>query len=155
MILVKKTCSRCGVSYDESEFNWKIKNVRRSYHCKYCSRAYVKSHYDLHHKYYSDKARRRDLVLRHEYHEYVANYLLSHPCIRCGESNILVLEFDHVDHKTKISDIGTMSRRGMPLRKIVEEIDKCQILCANCHRIKTAREIKSWKLKYAPVAQLD
>ncbi len=152
---MKKTCSKCGISYDECEFNWKVKDVRRSYHCKYCSRVYVKNHYNLNQKYYSNKARKRDLVIRHEYQEYVANYLFSHPCVNCGESNILVLEFDHIDHDNKISDIGTMSRNGMSLHKIVDEIDKCQILCANCHRIKTAHENNSWKLKYAPVAQLD
>ena len=152
---MKKKCSKCGISYDEGEFNWKIKGVKRSYHCKHCSRAYVKKHYDLNQKYYSDKARKRDLVIRHEYQKYVANYLLYHPCVDCGESNVLVLEFDHIDHDTKISEIGTMARNGLSFQKIINEIDKCQVRCANCHRIKTAYENNSWKLKYAPVAQLD
>ncbi len=150
-----RKCTHCGVLLDECEFNWKIKDVKRSPHCKTCSRAYVKNHYDRNQKYYSNKARRRDLVVRAEYQKYVAEYLRTHFCVDCGESNLLVLEFDHKDRMTKSGEVGEMSRNGLALSKIIEEIGKCEVRCANCHRIKTAHENNSWKLKYAPVAQLD
>ncbi len=148
-----RTCSHCKKSLDESDFNWKIKGVKRSYHCKECSRLYLKSHYAEHTKYYLDKAHKRNIFIRKQSHEYIAEYLLSHPCIDCGELNILVLEFDHKDNK--IDNISTMIRRGMSFDKIIDEIYKCDVRCSNCHSIKTAKENNSWKLKYAPVAQLD
>ena len=73
--------------------------------------------------------------------------MLTHPCIDCGENDILVLEFDHRDKKVKTGDINSIIRNSGSLEKLTEEISKCDVRCANCQRRKTAREIVSWKLK--------
>lgn len=148
-------CTHCKRLLSEENFNWKVKNIRRSHHCRECSRDYVKKHYREHIDYYLTKAKRRNIQVKDKLEEYISKYLLSHPCVDCAIDNILVLEFDHIDHDLKINDVSTMIRKGFSFEKIVQEIEKCQVRCANCHRIKTAKEINSWKLKYAPVAQLD
>src|SRR5260221_14231588 len=101
-----KICTRCKRKLDESNFNWKIKNVKLAVHCKDCSRKYIREHYKNNLQYYLDKAKRRRTELGVIYHEYITNYLSTHPCQDCGEKDILVLEFDHKDRKTKDFDVS-------------------------------------------------
>jgi hypothetical protein len=74
----------------------------------------------------------------------VIEYLTSHPCIDCGNNNILVLDFDHKQDKTM--NISDMIAGGYIWKSIEKEIAKCDIRCANCHRIKTARDFGYFKL---------
>lgn len=143
-----KKCSKCLKVLDENEFNWKFKFTKRSYHCKECSRAYVKNHYLNNVDYYTLKARKRDKMIKERSNLYIGNYLQNHPCVDCNESNILVLEFDHRDRKIKKGDIRVLVKNGISLDNLAIEINKCDIRCANCHRIKTAHESNSWKLKF-------
>ncbi len=147
-----RKCSKCERLLDESDFNWKIKNVKLQYHCKDCSRSYVKNHYKANIDYYVAKAKKRNKWIRENAYSYLGPYLLSHPCVDCGESDILILEFDHRDRKMKDYEIGRIITRGGTLDKIKKEVAKCDVRCSNCHRRKTETENNSWKLKYAPVA---
>lgn len=142
------TCTRCRKTKPSTEFNWKIVGIKRAKHCKECSRAYIRSHYANNKDYYLSKARRRNLRIKTQAIQYIGNYLQSHPCIDCGEKDILVLEFDHRDRNSKIGDINSIISGSGSLEKVSEEISKCDVRCANCHRRKTARENASWKLKY-------
>ncbi len=69
---------------------------------------------------------------------FVWEYLLQHPCIDCGEKDPVVLEFDHVrGEKTK--RIASVCQ-SYSIPKISEEIAKCEVRCANCHRRRHAKE---------------
>ena len=149
---MSKKCSKCGKILDESEFNWKIRNIRRAVHCKNCSRKYIREHYKNNLRYYIEKAKKRNIDVAQRCHEYIGLYLSSHPCVDCGEKDILVLEFDHKNKTEKEIDISKTIRQGFPVKKLIKEISKCEIRCANCHRRKTAHENNNWKLKFAPVA---
>lgn len=149
---MSKKCSKCLRMLDESEFNWKFRNIRLQYHCKDCSRKYIRNHYNNNLKYYIEKARVRNKMIKDIGTSYLGPYLLSHPCVDCGEKDILVLEFDHRDRTKKISEIRNIIQRGGTLDKVKKEVEKCDVRCANCHRRKTEKETNSWKLKYAPVA---
>jgi hypothetical protein len=59
-------------------------------------------------------------------------------CIDCGISDWRVLEFDHVRGK-KEGNIGSMKTSS--ITTIKEEIRKCEVRCANCHRIKTMERL--------------
>jgi hypothetical protein len=85
------------------------------------------------------------LKRRGENREYVLNYLLSHPCVDCGQSNIIVLEFDHVRGK-KRDTISALLEETLDIVKA--EIDKTCVRCCNCHRIKTAKQF-NWKHRIA------
>lgn len=61
-------------------------------------------------------------------------------CVYCGETNPLVLDFDHIDRSTKEGVPAQMITSGTSWRKVEEEIAKCQTVCANCHRIKSIVE---------------
>jgi hypothetical protein len=66
-------------------------------------------------------------------------YLKEHPCTDCGETNPIILEFDHIrDKKFNISDAV---RRSVTLTRIKAEVAKCEVRCANCHRAKTYRDM--------------
>ena len=80
------------------------------------------------------KRERRDLVYE---------FKLSNPCTSCGESNPIVLEFHHLNPKEKRNDVSNMASHGYSVKSIEEEIEKCIILCANCHRKKTAKQ-QNW-----------
>ena len=56
-------------------------------------------------------------------------------CSKCGNDDFRVLEFDHLDRNGKSFDLGESIRRGYSKTKILNEIEKCQVLCANCHNI--------------------
>lgn len=67
-------------------------------------------------------------------------------CMVCGFSNPLALEFDHKNPKTKKFPISTMLNAGYQIEDLKAEVDKCRILCANCHAIRTAHQFGNWKL---------
>ena len=91
-----------------------------------------------------DRAWRRNREqdrLRH-----VNEYLLNHPCVDCGEGDLLVLEFDHV-RGIKRANVKTLARQTVSIKSIDAEIAKCEVRCANCHRRKTIRD-KDWMNRY-------
>lgn len=84
-------------------------------------------------------------LLTNEKRLYVMEYLFSHPCIDCGNDNSATLDFDHIGDKLyNISDIVNSTKN---VRVLEVEILKCEVRCANCHRIKTSKEQKSYRLQ--------
>jgi 5-methylcytosine-specific restriction endonuclease McrA len=67
-------------------------------------------------------------------------YLAEHPCTDCGEDDPVTLEFDHLEDK--VFDISR-GLRERPWKAVQDEIDKCEVVCANCHRRRTARRLGS------------
>ncbi|MDQ3587203.1 MAG: hypothetical protein M3375_02465 [Actinomycetota bacterium] len=56
-------------------------------------------------------------------------------CSDCGYSEPLALEFDHVESKR--ANISLLIAEGYSLRRIVEEVSLCEVVCVNCHRRRT------------------
>ena len=77
---------------------------------------------------------------RIEKRKLIAAYLHANPCSDCGETDIRCLDFHHVDPSEKEYGISRMVQDRFPDHKILEEIAKCIILCANCHRKEHARQ---------------
>ena len=73
----------------------------------------------------------------------VVNYLKEHPCVDCGETDPIVLEFDHIRDKHK--EISRLISDGVSFEMIQKEIEKCEVRCANCHRKRTAIQL-GWYL---------
>lgn len=96
--------------------------------------------------YYSNKdkvfakAKAHDALQRIKLKEIIQKHLLDHPCVDCGESDPVVLEFDHVDPVEKKDNISTMVVKRVSVAKLVNEISKCEVRCCNCHRRKTAKQ---------------
>ena len=56
-------------------------------------------------------------------------------CQKCGFADFRALQFHHRNKADKESNISDMFRRGMSVNNVELEIDKCDVLCANCHQI--------------------
>lgn len=74
----------------------------------------------------------------------IDSYLEEHPCVDCGESNPIVLDFDHLREKS--DDVANMVAAGRPWSEIESEIAKCEVCCANCHARRTCRRINAYRL---------
>lgn len=66
----------------------------------------------------------------------VAAHLATHPCADCGDRDLAVLEFDHVAGKRR--HVSWLVHKGAPPARLHEEIARCEVVCANCHRMRTA-----------------
>jgi hypothetical protein len=144
----QKYCRLCQTLKDIDEFAWKSKNkkVRQSY-CKLCQNIRSKAHYQNNKERYIEKAKKRNIKILETIQNYIWNYLKKHPCIDCGETDIVVLEFDH--ESDKLYNISEMIKERGNFVKTKTEIEKCVVRCANCHRRKTARQF-SWKKSISP-----
>jgi hypothetical protein len=79
----------------------------------------------------------RPARLRRERTLFLLEFFEAHPCVDCGETDPVVLEFDHLASTTKSFNIGqVLIDRNW--QAILDEIEKCQVVCANCHRRRTA-----------------
>jgi hypothetical protein len=55
-------------------------------------------------------------------------------CKICSENDIACLDFHHRNSDDKICNIAYAVRRGWSKDRIMKEVDKCDVLCSNCHR---------------------
>jgi hypothetical protein len=55
-------------------------------------------------------------------------------CARCDEADPVCLDFHHREDGEKVDDVSGLDGRGFARERIVAEIRKCEVLCANCHR---------------------
>lgn len=132
-----KKCSRCKKEKDNKLFGKRAKNRDGlSSICKDCKRVYDNNyHYNR-----TDSAKKRKGALQYnrllKCRKYVYNYLSNKSCVDCGEKRVAALDFDHLsDKEFNVSD-GV--KCGYSLEKIKKEIEKCEVRCANCHRVKTS-----------------
>lgn len=114
-----KTCTVCKKTKLVSEFS---RNARRKdgfqSECKTCKAEYRKNDY-------SSKF------------EFIRAYKDGHPCQDCGRYLPgPVLHFHHRDPSQKVDAVSQMASQGVGLRKIIIEIEKCDLLCPTCHAIR-------------------
>ena len=79
----------------------------------------------------SYRARNREISAAHR---------RNNPCVICGFSDWRALVFDHIDPSIKRDCVSILAQNACSPETLLAEILKCQILCANCHAIKTFEE---------------
>ena len=129
-----KLCGRCKEEKPIEQFAWKDKaRGTYQYQCRACQKIYRTEHYNKNKdKIYGQiKSRQREIANR------VWAYKQSHPCVDCGESDPIVLEFDHL--RDKEFNIGHAGMYGYSWERIINEISKCEVVCRNCHVRRTWR----------------
>ncbi len=77
------------------------------------------------------KRRRR----RHEVRQFLIEYKSTAKCERCGFSHPAALQFHHRDTGTKSFEIGSAAALDKSVAQVIEEMKKCEVICANCHLI--------------------
>lgn len=132
-----RRCGRCEESKPLEDFAWRRKaRGQRDNYCRPCRAAYKQEHCRANRRRYIDQARRRKKALVAERLVYLMAYLAEHPCVDCGEGDPIVLEFDHLRDKEFCIGKGFWDRSW---QSVLDEIAKCEVVCANCHRRRTAR----------------
>jgi hypothetical protein len=130
-------CRKCRQDKPRTEFN-SSKQQKRGYqsYCRECANE-VSANFHKAHPKYSIRSKRS---AQRRARQWVDAYLAVHPCVDCGEADPIVLEFDHVRGE-KMANVCDLARsKPHNLARLMEEIAKCDVRCANCHRRKTARE---------------
>jgi len=140
-----KKCNKCKQPKDEKEFSFinKKENKLHSY-CKACAKETDRLTYLRNKEKINERSKNANKLRCARNREFIFEYLSKNHCVNCKENNILVLEFNHLDIDKKIANISKMVHAGKSLKSIKDEINKCEVLCANCHRIYTAKQRKSF-----------
>jgi hypothetical protein len=143
--MTSKYCTSCCEEKDIEDFHWKdkAKNIQCS-SCRSCVAVRNKQHYMTNKQVYISKARHRNLRIYDENRKHLCDYLSVHPCIDCGCNDIRVLEFDHV-RGIKVDEVSRLLSKRTSWNTIEAEIAKCEVRCANCHRIKTNERGGFWR----------
>jgi 5-methylcytosine-specific restriction endonuclease McrA len=135
-----KTCTKCKEDRLLTMFYWGVKDKYRKSVCIPCISEYDKQRYRID----IVKSRERSIIDSRNRRERNNLFILDHkkdnPCTECGERDPLVLDFDHKDPSTKRFNIADSGAGKYSISVIQTEIDKCHMLCANCHRRKTAKD---------------
>lgn len=100
------------------------------YKDKKTQKAAQRQHYLANKEKYAANVRRR----RKEYRDWFIDIRKSSVCEKCSENHIAVLDFHHKNGTSKEGTIARMVSSMEPKKKILAEISKCIVLCANCHR---------------------
>ena len=133
-----KVCSSCKAlkPLDGFAINRKKRDGRDTF-CKICKKAYNADYYGrTKERFSSVRAESRQRVLD-ERRDQLAAYLWEHPCVDCGETDIIVLQFDH--QRDKAFSVAEMVMHRYRWERILAEIEKCEVVCANDHARRTAR----------------
>ena len=142
--MTTRVCSKCGIEKEIEEFplrnESKSSTYRQSY-CKDCRSIMGANWYERNKDYQKANARKHTTEYRDTIREYLWNYLRTHPCVSCGEADPVVLEFHHLHSKAKA--ITELVTRITNIESLEEELNKCEVLCSNCHRRLTAKE-RGW-----------
>jgi hypothetical protein len=137
-----KRCVTCHVVQPLDAFNRRASaSDGRQARCRDCCKRWYVEHRAAHRA----AVEARKVRVRIEYREWLGAYLLEHPCVDCGEDDIRVLDFDHPPGVDKVADVSLMLMRLVPWPRVLAEIEKCDVRCANCHRRRTAERGSYWR----------
>jgi len=143
-------CPKCLKHKDEEQFFMRNKETgKRHSQCKVCYQLHRQNYYVEHYEKYKEqyllRAKTRREKLRQEYRENMLRYLANKECQHCGEKDIRVLELDHINPAKKLFTISQAVKLGFSWEEVLLEIEKCRILCANCHKKITAQQFSWYK----------
>lgn len=133
-------CWSCRTSKPARDFAFRdLERGLLQGHCRVCHAALRRAHYIKNKADYVRRAIAQVRARREENRRQIYQYLLAHPCVDCGESDVVVLEFDHRVPSEKVAAVGGVAARRT-WTSVAKEIAKCDVRCVNCHRRKTARD---------------
>jgi hypothetical protein len=135
-----KLCKGCGCVLDLACFSLKYaeRGIRQPL-CRVCSREASRAYYWRNPAAYKARTAANNVRFRARNREKLRAYLAASKCADCGISDFAVLELDHRDPRDKRHDISELAQHAGSLAALVREIAKCDVVCANCHRRRTAR----------------
>lgn len=106
---------------------------RKEKHKKFSAEHYQKN---------KDKYKKRLIDRRLWNKEFLYRVLRKSKCVDCGESNPICLEFDHLSNKK--AGVAELCHQGYSIKNIKKEMKKCEVVCRNCHMIRTCQRSNSY-----------
>lgn len=130
---MNKKCSICKVTKSIQEFN---KHARKKDglqpQCKKCSRNQSKKYYKTHTEEHRKNIATRRVEKYNAFKSWIETIKLEYGCSLCGEKEPVCLDFHHLFNKQ--IEISTLASRQWSWDRVEAEIEKCVVVCANCHR---------------------
>lgn len=137
-----KVCNKCKEEKSLEEFtNNRVNPDGKERRCKICRSSYMKEYNSTDNAKKLKKENRDKFKNRNR--DYIKEILQKSGCTDCKETNWIVLEFDHLDDK--VLDISRLMNDNR-LAFLVKEVAKCEVVCSNCHRLRTYKRNSSWRL---------
>jgi hypothetical protein len=126
-----KICTNCNIEKLADDFSWRNKNNGTKHSsCKECYKEIRKKNYANNKDYYLKKNKR----IRDNNNEWYKEYKKGKSCVICNESESVCLDFHHINGEDKTHLVSKMRYNTYSKETMKKEIEKCIILCANCHR---------------------
>ena len=148
-----RTCRVCGETKPFFDFPFRsLRRQTRQWICLLCQREYTGAWYSRNRKRQITKAKERSHHATAQLKNRVLAYLLDHPCVDCGECDPKVLDFDHI--RDKKANVSTLVQSGVTWESLSNEIARCEVRCANCHRRRTARNGRYYRT-LATIARIE
>jgi len=127
-----KTCSICKKDLPIENFSFRNKEKQiYSSNCKECQKTFHTNWYEKHKTFRKKQIHDRRQGIK----DLFVEYKLTLECSICSQNHIATLDFHHRDPSEKDYLVSKMWKDGVSFKTIMMEIEKCDILCANCHRI--------------------
>lgn len=127
-----KECSKCHKLLPWDCFRWKNKALNKKHsQCKECQKVQEHEHY-LNSQERRQNVQNRAKTQKNNNVEFIEN-IKKQGCEKCGDKRTYVLDFHHINPQEKDNTIAHMIKSSS-LKKLAIEVDKCKLLCANCHR---------------------
>jgi Homeodomain-like domain len=133
-----RRCSRCERSLPLDRFSRNGDGYQ--WWCRECFAEYFRKRGQLH----REQSREAQVRRRQRAQEFILGYLQHFSCLDCGQADPAVLEFDHVGPKR--GNVSWLAVDGLSVKALRKEMAECEVVCANCHRWRTARRCGSWRL---------
>lgn len=112
-------------------------------------RQYQHEHYLRNKELYKERAAQARRRAKERGRNFLRDYLSTHPCVDCGNTDVRVLQFDHREPEDKVNSPGQLVTS---YAKLQAEVAKCDVRCANCHMIRTAEQF-GWSRQFASLVQ--
>ena len=134
-----KKCTRCQEDKSLDDFS-KNKNKKDGYNyiCRECQNEYVRQHYLENRQKYIDKSLKR----KQEASTFLLEYKVGKKCPYCPETDPACFDFHHRNPSEKTGNVCMMANQGCSIATLIQEIEKCVLLCSNCHRKFHAGRLK-------------
>lgn len=97
---------------------------------------YQRTYHRMWHQRHREKRLARIYERKRAIHDYVQNIKSQLHCVDCGQRHPATLQFHHLNSEDKVFNISDAAQRGTSLDRIKKEMQKCIVLCANCHLIR-------------------
>jgi hypothetical protein len=129
-----KTCNKCKKEKLLSDFNKKNKEKFQPY-CRKCDNEHAKEYYKINKEKQKKQIYAAKKIRTENTKKIIRDIKESTPCYDCGKKYpYYVIDFDHLrDKEFNVSNMAYWAS----IKKIEKEIEKCEIVCSNCHRIRT------------------